>query len=190
MDPMEPIRIDELAAWSCDADAVLQALNVDPDHGLETKEVLKRRRIWGRNQLETTRPRHGLSILLAQFRSIVVGLLLVAGSLALLFSDFAEGLAIFAVILINAAIGFVTEWRAIRSMEALRQFVRVDCILLRNGMAGTVPAAELVPGDVVLIEAGDLVPADLRLIAHRRIRYWRTTSGAARRTPGGWVTLQ
>jgi Ca2+-transporting ATPase len=169
MDPMEPIRIDELAAWSCDADAVLQALNVDPDHGLETKEVLKRRRIWGRNQLETTRPRHGLSILLAQFRSIVVGLLLVAGSLALLFSDFAEGLAIFAVILINAAIGFVTEWRAIRSMEALRQFVRVDCILLRNGMAGTVPAAELVPGDVVLIEAGDLVPADLRLIAAAKL---------------------
>jgi Ca2+-transporting ATPase len=169
MKRVQPMRIDDLAAWSCDADTVLQALSVNPEHGLDANEVLRRRRTWGRNQLDTTGRRHGLSILLAQFKSIVVILLLVAGSLAFLFSDFAEGLAIFAVILINAMIGFVTEWRAIRSMEALRQYVRVDCILLRNGKAAKVAASELVPGDIVLLEAGDLVPADMRLFAAAKL---------------------
>ncbi|MCP4300222.1 MAG: cation-transporting P-type ATPase [Gammaproteobacteria bacterium] len=169
MDLVEPMRVDDLAAWSCDAETVLQTLSVDADHGLDANEVLRRQRIWGRNQLEAIRRRHGLSILLAQFKSIVVILLLVAGSLAFLFSNFAEGLAIYAVILINAMIGFLTEWRAIRSMEALRQFVRVECILLRNGKAAKVAASELVPGDIVLFEAGDLVPADMRLFAAAKL---------------------
>jgi len=60
--------------------------------------------------------------------------------------------------------GFVTEWRAVRSMEALRQFAQVTCIVLRDGSARTVGAEELVPGDVVLLDAGDVVPADLRLV--------------------------
>jgi Ca2+-transporting ATPase len=159
----------KLSAWSHSADTIVQELSVDPDQGLDTNEVLRRQRVCGRNQLEVTRRRHGLSILLAQFKSIVVILLLVAGALAFLFADFAEGAAIFAVILINAMIGFVTEWRAVRSMEALREFVRVDCVSLRNGIAAKVPAAELVPGDIVLFEAGDLVPADLRLLTTAKL---------------------
>jgi Ca2+-transporting ATPase len=103
------------------------------------------------------------SILLGQFKSAVVALLLGAGVLALAFSEIVEGLAIFSVILINATIGFLTEWRAIRSMEALRQFARADCVVVRDGRTARVPAGILVPGDVVLFEAGDLVPADLRL---------------------------
>ena len=108
--------------WSCSVEAVLQSLSVDPERGLDRHEVATRRRIWGRNQLKAAPKRGGLSILIAQFKSIVVALLLVAGALALLFSEIAEGLAIFAVVLINAAMGFLTEWRAVRSMEALRAF--------------------------------------------------------------------
>lgn len=155
---------NDLAAWSCSSEAVLQSLSVDPECGLDANEVLKRRRIWGPNQLVPTRPRKLLSILLAQFKSIVVVLLLGAGLLALAFSEIAEGIAIFAVILINASIGFLTEWRATRSMEALRQFARAECVLLRDGKIVRAPADILVPGDIVLFEAGDLVPADLRLI--------------------------
>ena len=166
---MDLTRIDDLCAWSLSAEATLQELTVDPDRGLDDTEVLTRRRVWGHNQLEATRRRHGLSILLAQFKSLVVILLLVAGTLALLFSDFAEGLAIYAVILINSAIGFVTELRAVRSMEALREFARVDCVLLRNGIAAKVEAIEIVPGDIVLFEAGDFVPADLRVLAAAKL---------------------
>jgi len=150
--------------WSCSAETVLQSLSVTPEHGLDRNEVLKRQRIWGRNQLEATRPRHAFTILLAQFKSIVVVLLLMAGLLALLFSEIAEALAIFAVILINTAIGFLTEWRAVRSMEALRTFARVECVVLRDSRVTKTAAETLVPGDIVLLDAGDLVPADVRLI--------------------------
>ena len=160
---------NDLAAWSRSSEAVLQSLSVDPDRGLDDNEVLKRRGIWGPNQLVATRPRKLLSILLTQFKSIVVVLLFAAGILALAFSEFAEGMAIFAVILINASIGFFTEWRATRSMEALRQFARAECVLLRNGKIARVPADVLVPGDIVLFEAGDLIPADLRLIAAAKL---------------------
>ena len=159
---MQPVR--DLAAWSNSADSVLQELAVDSVRGLDENEVLRRRRIFGRNQLQVAEQRHLVSILADQFKSIVIVLLVAAGILALLFSDFAEAVAIFAVIVINATIGFLTEWRAVRSMEALRQFAQVDCALLREGIVKRSAADELVPGDIVLLEAGDLVPADLRLI--------------------------
>lgn len=154
----------DLLAWSQGADEVLQQLAVDPARGLEHDEVVRRRQAFGRNQLQIARPKRLVAILADQFTSIVIALLVGAGVLALLFSDFAEAIAIFVVILINATIGFVTEWRAIRSMESLRQFAKVTCVLLRGGEARHVTADELVPGDIVLLEAGDLVPADVRLV--------------------------
>jgi Ca2+-transporting ATPase len=151
-------------AWGLRTDQVLQALAVDAARGLDESEALLRRRRFGRNRLQAAKPRRLLSILAAQFKSIVIVLLVVAGGLALLFVDFLEAAAIGAVILINTAIGFVSEWRATRSMEALQRFARVTCVLLRAGEVRRVAAEELVPGDIVLLEAGDLVPADLRLI--------------------------
>ena len=159
---MHPDR--EFPAWSNSADAVLQELVVDSVRGLEENEVLERRRIFGRNELKAAAQRHLVSILADQFKNIVIVLLATAGVLAMLFSDFAEAVAIFAVIAINATIGFLTEWRAIRSMEALRQFAKIDCVVLRAGVVRRLAADELVPGDVVLVEAGDLIPADLRLV--------------------------
>jgi Ca2+-transporting ATPase len=154
----------ELPVWAQRTDSVLQQLSADPAHGLSDSEILERRRAWGRNMLQATKRRSVTSIFLAQFRSLVIVLLIVAGVLALVFSDIAEGVAIFAVVLINSGFGFLTEWRAIRSMEALHQIARVDCVVLRNGAVEQVPAETLVPGDIVLLDAGDLVPADLRLI--------------------------
>jgi Ca2+-transporting ATPase len=153
-----------LLPWSLSSFDVLQELAVDPERGLDETEALRRRREFGRNQLQATRQRHLISILVDQFKGIVIVLLAGAGILAMLFSNIAEAVAIFIVIVINATIGFITEWRAIRSMEALRRFARVTCVLLRAGSVRYVEAEELVPGDIVLLEAGDLVPADLRLI--------------------------
>ncbi|MGI9237175.1 MAG: cation-translocating P-type ATPase [Woeseiaceae bacterium] len=162
------MRIPELAesaeqTWSRDSEAVLKSLDVNAKRGLDTAEALRRGGVWGFNELTPSRPRNVISILLGQFKGIVVALLFSAGLLALAFSEIAEGLAIFAVVLINATIGFTTEWRAIRSMEALKQFARADCVLVRDSKVARAPADALVPGDIVLFEAGDLVPADLRL---------------------------
>lgn len=153
----------DLAAWSRSSESVLQALGVDPQRGLDIEEANRRTKTWGLNQFIPARPRHAVFILVGQFKGIVVALLLVAGVLALAFSEFVEGIAIFAVVLINATIGFFTEWRAVRSMEALKQFARTECVLLRAGEVARVPTRVLVPGDIVFLEAGDLVPADLRL---------------------------
>jgi len=153
-----------LLAWSDSVDSVMQQLAVDPTYGLEESEAQKRRTTIGPNQLQVAKRRHFVSILIDQFRSIVIVLLLAAGALALLFSNLAEAIAIFAVILLNTTIGFLTEWRATRSMEELRRFARVTCVLLRAGHVRRVAAEELVPGDIVLLEAGDLVPADLRMV--------------------------
>ena len=154
----------DLLAWSDSVEGVQQKLAVDSTYGLEEHEALRRRNTIGPNQLQVARQRHFISILIDQFRSIVIVLLLAAGAVALLFSNLAEAIAIFVVILLNATIGFLTEWRAIRSMEELRRFARVTCVLLRAGRVRGVAAEELVPGDIVLLEAGDLVPADLRLV--------------------------
>lgn len=152
------------SAWSASTDQVLRSLAVDSIRGLEEDDALRRRREFGRNQFRIAKQRHLLAILADQFANVVILLLAGAGVLALLFSDFAEAVAIFAVILVNATIGFLTEWRATRSMEALRRLARVTCVLLRAGAVRRVTAEELVPGDIVLLEAGDLVPADLRLV--------------------------
>ena len=155
--------------WSQSADHVLAGLSVDPGRGLDAREVSQRRQVWGPNRLESAPRRRVVSLLLAQLKSVVVILLLGAGLLAFAFSDYAEGLAIFAVVIINSAIGFVTEWRAVRSMEALREFARVECVVQRGGVATTVAAEALVPGDIVMFDAGDLVPADIRVITSAKL---------------------
>jgi Ca2+-transporting ATPase len=154
----------QVSPWSKSVDEVLRALETDAVSGLDEKEAIQRRVIFGRNQLQIAAQQHLVKILAHQFSSIVIVLLAGAGVLALLFSNFAEAVAIFAVIIINATIGFVTEWRAIRSMEALRRIARITCTLLRAGAVREAAAEELVPGDIVLLDAGDLVPADMRLI--------------------------
>ena len=167
---MTSVPAEPRAPWAENVQSVLAAFSVDADRGLDSREAARRRVVYGRNQLRATQQRPVLSILAAQFKSVVVILLVVAGGLATAFSEFAEGLAIFAVIIINCTIGFLTEWRAVRSMEALRKFASIDCDVLRDGGVIRVSAEDLVPGDIVLLDAGDLVPADLRLIEAAKLQ--------------------
>jgi len=152
------------STWSQDVSSVLQSFSVDPAVGLDAAEVISRRSEYGSNELDPAKRRGLLNIVADQFKSVVILLLLIAGTLAIVFSDHVEGLAIFAVIAINASIGFVTELRATRSMEALRRLGQVETVVMRDGLLSQVPAQELVPGDIVFREAGDIVTADIRLI--------------------------
>lgn len=159
-----PSALQDLRPWAQAVSEVLRDLAVDAERGLDDQAVRERQRRWGLNEVEVVRRRTLMSLLLAQFRGVVIALLVTAGLLAFLFSDFVEGAAIFAVVVINGMISFTTEWRAVRSMEALRQFARVETVALRGGIAAPVAATQLVPGDIVLLDAGDVVPADMRLL--------------------------
>ncbi|KUJ77219.1 ATPase [Ruegeria profundi] len=105
-----------------------------------------------------------MTLLLDQFRSVIVWLLTAAAVLSLMVSDYPEAIAIFCVLAINTAIGFFTSWNALRSMEALFRLTAVTTRVRRDGSSVLLPVAEITPGDVVILEAGDVVPADLRLI--------------------------
>ncbi len=148
----------------------LETLHVAPDQGLSEQEVHARQRRYGLNLLEEKKPRGAGMILLDQFKSVVVLILTAASVLAFVSARWAEGIAVLAVIGVNTLIGFFVEWRAIRSMEALRKMGETRVRVRRGGRESEVPSEELVPGDVVLQEAGDVVPADMRLIEASGLR--------------------
>jgi len=152
------------------AQAVAAALDVDPTVGLADAEVVRRRRRYGRNELHRHPPRPLIGIFLDQFKSLITVLLGGAAALSAGFGHWTEAVAIVAVIAINALIGFVTEWRAVRSMEGLRSLTVQRVRVRRAGALTEVPAGELVPGDVVLLEGGDVVPADVRLIEASKLQ--------------------
>jgi Ca2+-transporting ATPase len=158
------------AAWTKSATETLADLHVDPLLGLRTAEVESRQRQFGQNQLIAAKRRNILSIVADQFKSVVILLLTAAGVLAFLFADQAEALAIFAVIVINGSIGFLTEWRAIRSMEALGRLGSVETVVMRDGNVQSLPAVQLVPGDIVILDGGDIVTADIRLIEAAKLQ--------------------
>lgn len=152
-------------------DEVLEAFDVDSGRGLSSGDVEKRRREFGANALQMVEAQPWWQVLLGQFRSIVVYLLGGAAVLAFATARLPEGFAVVAVIAVNTAIGFVSEWRAVRSMAALRRMGEHTSRVRRDGEEREVDAPDIVPGDLVLLEAGDLVPADLRVIeaAHLRV---------------------
>jgi len=139
------------------------SLRTDLRTGLSAREAQDRLEHYGGNLLTVRRPRHVLLILLAQIKTPVVWLLLVAMLLAAAFRGGAEVVAIGVVVILNTLIGFFSEWRADRAMESLRALGTPHTLVVRDGVRQIVEAETLVPGDIVIVEAGDVVPADMRI---------------------------
>jgi P-type Ca2+ transporter type 2C len=152
-----------------DVGTVLAALETSAD-GLSPDEAQRRLVRYGPNRIDVAAPASVWSILVAQFRSVVMLLLVVAAGLAFVLSDTADAVAIGVVLLINAALGFITELRARRSMEALRQLEVPRATVIRDGGLLEISARELIPGDVIALESGQSVPADARLIEATEMR--------------------
>ncbi|MFZ2224371.1 MAG: cation-translocating P-type ATPase [Candidatus Deferrimicrobium sp.] len=152
-------------------DEVLTALEVDARRGLSEGEARARLARHGPNELSAEKPVPAWRKFLAQFRDVLVILLLVATAISamlwLIERDSAlpyEALAILAVVLLNAAMGYFQAARAESAVAALRRMAAAQATVLRDGERQGVPAAEIVPGDILLVEEGDTVPADARLI--------------------------
>ena len=157
-------------AWhAVETHDVSSLLKVDPQSGLTTVEVNERRRRYGPNAIQEVKSRPAWRVLVDQFASIVIALLAFAATVAWLTGDNAEAIAILIVLALNAAIGFATEWQAGRALDALRRQTRTTSRVRREGFEKTIDAEELVPGDVIILTAGDRVPADARLLEAVRL---------------------
>ncbi|WP_405541284.1 HAD-IC family P-type ATPase [Streptomyces phaeochromogenes] len=147
-----------------DATEVADLLGVVRATGLSTADAEQRADAWGANELAEPARRPQWLRLLDQFRSWLIGILLAAAVVAGIIGEIKDAVVIAAVLVINATIGYLQERRAEHSLEALRQMLVPTARVRRDGRVSVIPAGILVPGDVVLLEAGDRVPADGRLV--------------------------
>jgi len=155
---------------SAPAEAVLDRLDTDED-GLSADEHAARLAEYGPNEISRGESVSALSVFLAQFRDVLIYVLVAAALLSLAVGllpggepNYTDAALILLILLANGVFGFVQDYRAERSIEALREMAAPDATVLRDGEATTVDATEVVPGDVLLLEGGDAVPADARLL--------------------------
>ncbi len=154
---------------ACSADDTCKQLDTSKD-GLSRSEAEERLQEHGPNKLRQTQGRPWWRRLLDQFNNILIIILLIAGVAAALLGKPVDAGAIFAVVLINAAVGFIQEGKAEKALQSIKGMLSPEARVRRDGEQETVPAEDLVPGDLVLLESGDRVPADLRLLSATRCR--------------------
>ncbi|OAN41710.1 ATPase [Chloroflexus islandicus] len=159
-----PSRTESRLPWhSRDLAEVYAELDSSPA-GLTSAEAARRLAQYGPNELQAAARVSPWAILLAQFQNVLIIILLIATGLSLLLGHGIESIAIMVIVLFAVLLGFIQEYRAERAIEALRRLAAPNATVLRDGVEQAIPARDLVPGDVVLLHAGDRVPADLRLI--------------------------
>ncbi|MCE5202664.1 MAG: cation-translocating P-type ATPase [Actinomycetia bacterium] len=158
-------------AWhAIAADEALALLGSDAATGLSSEEAARRLAEYGPNELERAEKTPAWKMFVAQFNDFMIWVLLVAVVISALEDQVLEAIAIAAILLLNGILGFVQEYRAEQALEALKQMSAPSATVVRDGVEKEIPAAELVPGDIVLLEAGDKVPADGRLVEAAALR--------------------
>ncbi len=156
--------ISEHAWHTLPVDEVIRAFETDADRGLSEVEAASRLEHYGKNALrEQPRPTFWQR-LIAQFQSFVIYILIFAAVLSVLMGDWIEAAAIGAIIILNAALGVIQEGKAEEALASLHKLTSPDAMVIRDGHHRVIPATEVVPGDVVLLDAGNHIPADVRLI--------------------------
>lgn len=132
--------------------------------GLSDAEVAGARARYGWNELPRGKPPSAFTIFLRQFRGVLVAILTIAAAIAFLLGETIDAIAILLVLLLNAVLGFVQEWRAETALEALRSMISPHAVVIRNGLETIILAREIVPGDLVVVSTGETVPADLQVV--------------------------
>ena len=151
-------------------DEIAMLLESDAAKGLDVFEVARRQSQFGPNSLSLKKGKSPLLIFLLQFNQPLVYILLGASVITFLLQEWIDSGVIFAVVLVNAIIGFIQESRALKAIEALAHAMEGTTSVVRAGKRIKIPVSELVPGDLVLLQSGDKVPADLRLLRTRELQ--------------------
>jgi P-type Ca2+ transporter type 2C len=158
------------------ADKVLETLNVKKAEGLSDQEAQKRLEEYGRNELQASKPVNPFALFLSQFKDALIIVLLIAAGVSFGLAFIEEGgsikesMLIFAIVIAIALVGFFNEYKAEKTVEALKKLVGFKAHVRRGGQVIEVDAAELVPGDIVIISEGQKVAADIRLIEVNELR--------------------
>ena len=139
-------------------------LGTDAERGLTSAEAVARHERFGFNELKERPPVSFWTRLLDQLKGFVVIILIVASLISAALGDFIEAAVIMAIVVLNAAIGVIQESKAEQALAALKKMAAPDAQVIRDGHRTTVPSRELIPGDIVLLEAGNVIPADVRLL--------------------------
>ncbi|MGI5151643.1 HAD-IC family P-type ATPase [Plantactinospora sp. CA-294935] len=166
----EPPTSPDNVHHSVSAHEVVLLLGTDPHHGLTGAEASRRLKRFGPNTLPTAARGGGLRRILRQFHNPLIYVLIAAGVVTAVLGEFVDSAVIFGVVLVNAAIGFVQESKAEAALDSLRAMVRTQARVIRDGRVQSVPSEELVPGDLTVLEAGDKVPVDVRLVRLAQLR--------------------
>ena len=151
-------------------EALSVELRSNPESGLTAREARRRLTEHGPNELPESPPASPLTLFLAQFASLIVWVLIGAAVISGLLADWVDTAAILAIVVLNAALGFIQEYRAERSLAALKKLSVTTARVIRDGAVRSILARELVPGDLIQVEAGDHVPADARLVYATALR--------------------
>jgi P-type Ca2+ transporter type 2C len=149
---------------------ILQSLQTNADVGLSTTEAANRTKQYGLNVYQAQKQKSIWLMILHQFASPIVYLLLVGAGVSVYFKDYTEAVAILIVIIVNALIGFLMELQARNSMKALREMDIIKSKVIRDGNTQEIPSEKLTPGDIIVLEAGDVVPGDGRLITANQLQ--------------------
>ena len=145
-------------------DETLKTLNSDANEGLSEAEAKKRNLEFGLNELVEKEKPGPIRLFLGQFKEILIIILIFAAIAAYYVGDAIDAIVILIVVVINAVVGFIQEYRAEKAMEKLKGLISNEAVVIRDGKKQKIPAKNLTPGDIVVIEEGDNIPADLRLI--------------------------
>ena len=156
---------DLLVSWhAISSTEVLEKLKTPVETGLSKEEVQTRREKYGPNALKEEPPTTFLEMLWAQINSFVIYMLLGAALISALLGDYTEAIAIMAIVILNAIMGIIQESRAEAALAALKKLAAPEAMVLRDGHRVSIPAPDLVPGDIVFLDAGNYIPADVRLL--------------------------
>lgn len=156
--------------YQLDIKEALQQLNSDEVHGLTREEANRRLAEYGPNELVESDIKAPWRILFEQFTETMVLILVIAAVVSAFVGDLQDSIAIVAIVILNALLGFQQEYQAERSMAALKKMAIPNVKVRREGHTQNIPAQELVPGDIAILEAGDMVPADCRLLESVNLR--------------------
>jgi magnesium-transporting ATPase (P-type) len=161
---------NEVAWHAMSVDEASKRLGTDSEKGLEAADAAKRLQKYGPNRLPEGKKRGPFMRFLSQFNNILVYVLLGAGFTKLMLNLWVDAAIIFGVVILNALLGFIQEGKAEKALESIRNMLSAEARTLRGGDTRMIAAEQLVPGDIVLLESGDKIPADLRLIDAKNFR--------------------